>query len=146
MLNIIRIFVKHFFKSILWDLKNTNLNLTNKFMQNNLAKPLGDRVLVKPEQVGDKTTKSGIIITDSASRGETVFGEVVAIGPGIFTHNGERIPISVEVGDKVMYKKDMGILNNTTTLHHRSYIRIYCYFKAKNQISNLGLTPFATAL
>jgi len=108
MLNIIRIFVKHFFKSILWDLKNTNLNLTNKFMQNNLAKPLGDRVLVKPEQVGDKTTKSGIIITDSASRGETVFGEVVAIGPGIFTHNGERIPISVEVGDKVMYKKDMG--------------------------------------
>ena len=108
MLNIIRIFVKHFFKSILWDLKNTNLNLTNKFMQNNLAKPLGDRVLVKPEQVGDKTTKSGIIITDSASRGETVFGEVVAIGPGIFTQNGERIPISVEVGDKVMYKKDMG--------------------------------------
>ena len=107
MLNIIRIFVKHFFKSILWDLKNTNLNLTNKFMQNNLAKPLGDRVLVKPEQVGDKTTKSGIIITDSASRGETVFGEVVAIGPGIFTQNGERIPISVEVGDKVMYKKDM---------------------------------------
>jgi len=107
MLNIIRIFVKHFFKSILWDLKNTNLNLTNKFMQNNLAKPLGDRVLVKPEQVGDKTTKSGIIITDSASRGETVFGEVVAIGPGIFTQNGERIPISVEVGDKVMYRKDM---------------------------------------
>ena len=107
MLNIIRIFVKHFFKSILRDLKNTNLNLTNKFMQNNLAKPLGDRVLVKPEQVGDKTTKSGIIITDSASRGETVFGEVVAIGPGIFTQNGERIPISVEVGDKVMYRKDM---------------------------------------
>ena len=107
MLNIIRIFVKHFFKSILWDLKNTNLNLTNKFMQNNLAKPLGDRVLVKPEQVGDKTTKSGIIITDSASRGETVFGEVVSVGPGIFTQNGERIPISVEVGDKVMYRKDM---------------------------------------
>ena len=107
MLNIIRILVKHFFNSILWDLKNTNLNLTNKFMQNNLAKPLGDRVLVKPEQVGDKTTKSGIIITDSASRGETVFGEVVAIGPGIFTQNGERIPISVEVGDKVMYRKDM---------------------------------------
>jgi chaperonin GroES len=77
-------------------------------MQNNLAKPLGDRVLVKPEQIGDKTTKSGIIITDSASRGETVFGEVVAVGPGIFTHNGERIPISVEIGDKVMYKKDMG--------------------------------------
>jgi len=31
-------------------------------MQNNLAKPLGDRVLVKPEQLGDKTTKSGIIL------------------------------------------------------------------------------------
>lgn len=77
-------------------------------MQENLVKPLGDRILIKPEQSGDKKTKSGIIITDSASRGETIFGEVVAVGPGIFTQNGERIPISIEVGDKVMYKKDMG--------------------------------------
>jgi len=43
-------------------------------------------------------------------------------------------------------QKDMGMINKQTTLHHRSYIRIYCYFKAKNQISNLGLTPFAIKL
>ncbi len=30
------------------------------------------------------------------------------MGDGIFTQSGERIPMSVEIGDKVMYKKDMG--------------------------------------
>lgn len=76
-------------------------------MSNNLVKPLGDRVLVKPEDKGDKKTQSGIILTDSVTRGETVFGEVVSVGPGIFTQSGDRIPVTVQVGDKVMYKKDM---------------------------------------
>jgi chaperonin GroES len=76
-------------------------------MSNNLVKPLGDRVLIKPEEKGDKKTQSGIILTDSVTRGETVFGEVVSVGPGIFTQSGDRIPVTVQVGDKVMYKKDM---------------------------------------
>lgn len=76
-------------------------------MSNNLVKPLGDRVLIKPEEKGDKKTQSGIILTDSVMRGETVFGEVVSVGPGIFTQSGDRIPVTVQVGDKVMYKKDM---------------------------------------
>ena len=76
-------------------------------MSNNLVKPLGDRVLVKSAEKGDIKTKSGIILTDSATRGETVWGEVVSVGSGIFTQTGERLPISVSVGDLVMYNKDM---------------------------------------
>lgn len=76
-------------------------------MENNLVKPLGDRVLVKESEKGDVKTQSGIILTDSVTRGETVFGDIVSVGPGIFTQSGDRIPVSVQVGDKVMYRKDM---------------------------------------
>jgi chaperonin GroES len=71
------------------------------------VRPLGDKVLVKPQSKGDTTTKSGIILTDSATRGEAVWAEVVAVGEGIFTQNGARLPLSVSVGDSVMYRKDM---------------------------------------
>lgn len=70
-------------------------------------KPLGDRILVKPIQ--DETrTKTGIILTESARRGEMVYGEVIAVGTGIFSQNGSRIPITVKVGDRVLYKMEMG--------------------------------------
>lgn len=74
---------------------------------NIIEKPLGDRVLVKASK-GEEKTKSGIITTETAMRGQNVWGDVVAVGDGIFTQTGERIPMSVKVGDSVMYKKDMG--------------------------------------
>ena len=71
-----------------------------------MAKPLGDRVLIK-EQKQEEKTSSGIIISESAKRGQAVWGEVISVGDGIFTQTGDRIPMSVKIGDKVMYKKDM---------------------------------------
>ena len=71
-------------------------------------KPLGDRVLIKPENAGEQKTKSGLILTDSTTRGSKVYGEVVSVGTGIFSQYGERIPMTVKVGDIVMYEKDMG--------------------------------------
>mgnify|MGYP001173353605 FL=1 len=71
-------------------------------------RPLGDRVLVKPNDTSEMKTKGGIIIADSAQRGQKVYGEVVSVGTGIFSQNGERIPMTVKIGDKVMYTKDMG--------------------------------------
>jgi chaperonin GroES len=41
-------------------------------------------------------------------RGQCVWGEVISVGEGIFTQTGDKIPMTVEVGDRVMYKKDMG--------------------------------------
>ena len=70
-------------------------------------KPLGDRVLITYND-GETKTESGLILTDSAQRGQKMWGDVVSVGTGIFSQNGQRIPMTVKVGDKVMYAKDMG--------------------------------------
>ena len=49
--------------------------------------PLGDRVLVKSTD-SEKKTKSGLVLTESARRGQKVVGEVVAVGLGIFSQAG----------------------------------------------------------
>ena len=67
--------------------------------------PLGDRVLVKPQQVEQKS-KGGLILNDSISRGQKLEGEVVAVGTGLFSQTGNPIPMTVKVGDKVLYSKD----------------------------------------
>ena len=64
-------------------------------------KPLGDRVLVKPIKKEESKTKSGIIISESMTQNQKVNGEVVEIGTGIFSQSGEKIPMTVKVGDKV---------------------------------------------
>ena len=71
-------------------------------------KPLGDKVLVKPNEKKETTTKGGIIIADSMTQSQKVYGEVVSIGTGIFSQSGERIPMTVKVGDTVMYEKSHG--------------------------------------
>jgi chaperonin GroES len=67
-------------------------------------KPLEDRIVVKPGEE-EETTVSGIVIPDTAKE-KPQEGEVVAVGPGRFTEDGdERIPLDIEVGDKVIYSK-----------------------------------------
>jgi chaperonin GroES len=66
--------------------------------------PTGDRVLVKPASAETTTTSFGIIIPDSAKeKPET--GIVVAVGPGKKTDDGKVVPVSLKVGDKVMFSK-----------------------------------------
>jgi len=71
-------------------------------------RPLGDRVLIKPQEKKENKTASGIIIAESAMQSQKVYGEVVSIGTGIFSQSGERIPMTVQVGDTVMYEKGQG--------------------------------------
>tara|TARA_B100000900_G_C20169378_1_gene549177 strand:- start:235 stop:540 length:306 start_codon:yes stop_codon:yes gene_type:complete len=68
-------------------------------------KPLGDRVLVRPESKTEEKSKGGLILTDSIKRGTKVYGEVVSVGTGLFSQGGSPIPMTVEVGDKVLYTK-----------------------------------------
>jgi chaperonin GroES len=65
-----------------------------------LAKPLGDRVLIKVDSGGKKI--GGIIIPDTVQDGDNKFGIIVSIGNGIYTQNGTKIPMEVSVGDKVL--------------------------------------------
>ena len=67
--------------------------------------PLGDRVLVKPQEVEQKS-KGGLILNDSISRGQKLEGEVIAVGTGLFSQTGNPIPMTVKVGDKILYSKD----------------------------------------
>jgi chaperonin GroES len=65
-------------------------------------KPLEDRVVVKPIEE-EETTLSGLVIPDTAKEKPTE-GEVVAVGPGRF-EEGNRVPMDVKVGDRVVYSK-----------------------------------------
>jgi chaperonin GroES len=65
--------------------------------------PLGDRVVVKAMEDLEARTKSGLVIPDTAKE-KPQLGEVLAVGPGEF-QEGNRIPMDVKVGDKVVYSK-----------------------------------------
>ncbi len=66
-------------------------------------KPLEDRIVVKPLEA-EQTTASGLVIPDTAKE-KPQEGEVLAIGPGRIDDNGNRVPLDVAVGDKVIYSK-----------------------------------------
>lgn len=68
------------------------------------VKPLNDRVLVKPLSV-EQSTKTGIIIPETVEKEKPEKGEVVATGPGKLLDNGQRAPMTVKAGDKVVFKK-----------------------------------------
>jgi chaperonin GroES len=67
------------------------------------VKPLEDRIVVRPAD-SETTTASGLVIPDTAKE-KPQQGEVLAVGPGRTTDDGKVIPMSVSVGDKVLYSK-----------------------------------------
>src|SRR5450759_652563 len=66
-------------------------------------KPLEDRIVVKSSEA-EQVTASGLVIPDTAKE-KPQEGEVLAIGPGRIDDNGNRVPLDVAVGDKVIYSK-----------------------------------------
>lgn len=69
-------------------------------------KPLGDRVVIKP-QPREEVTKSGIVLPDTAKE-KPQEGIVVAVGPGRLLEDGKRAPMEVNEGDRVIYAKYAG--------------------------------------
>lgn len=67
-------------------------------------KPLHDHLAVKPISENE-ITKSGIVLPDTIDKEKPEKGEVVAVGNGKLLDNGQRAPMSVKIGDKVMFKK-----------------------------------------
>ena len=66
-------------------------------------RPLGDRVVVQPT-AREEMTKSGIVLPDTAKE-KPQEGKIIAAGPGRLNDEGEREPMDVKVGDKVLYAK-----------------------------------------
>lgn len=69
-------------------------------------KPLHDRVIVK-RQEKETTTAGGIVLASTAAEKPSE-GVIVAVGPGKAADNGELRPLSVKVGDKVLFGKFTG--------------------------------------
>lgn len=69
-------------------------------------RPLHDRVVVRRSEE-EKTTAGGILLPGSAAEKPNE-GEVVAVGQGRVLKNGEVQPLSVKVGDKILFGQYAG--------------------------------------
>ena len=68
--------------------------------------PLGDRVIVQANKA-EETTKGGIILPDTAKEKPSQ-GKIIAVGAGATNDKGEIVPLTVKVGDAVLYGKYSG--------------------------------------
>jgi len=80
-------------------------------------KPLADRVVIKALEESEQM-RGGLYIPDTAKEKPSQ-GEVVAVGPGKFSDDGERVEMEVKVGDKVLYGKYSG---TEITLDSQEYL------------------------
>lgn len=66
--------------------------------------PLADYVLIEPIKEEEKT-KAGILLPETAEKEKPEQGKVIAVGPGKRDEKGNLIPLSVKVGQRVLFKK-----------------------------------------
>ncbi len=66
-------------------------------------KPLEDRIVIKSLEA-EQTTASGLVIPDTAKE-KPQEGEVLAVGPGRIDDQGNRVPLDISVGDRVIFSK-----------------------------------------
>jgi chaperonin GroES len=69
-------------------------------------RPLGDRVVIQAIE-REAVTPSGILLPDTVKE-KPQEGNVIAVGPGKLLDNGERVPLEVKAGDRVLYSKYSG--------------------------------------
>ena len=69
-----------------------------------MIKLLGDRVLVRVNEVQQKTSSGIYIPTKQVSQR----GEVLEVGPGRILENGETMPLDVNKGDEIIFEKFVG--------------------------------------
>lgn len=71
-----------------------------------MGKPLGDRVLLKIEEVTEKKSNGGIILNQTTQ--PIQYAEVIEVSNGFIGGNGDFIKLSVDVGDKVIIDNGTG--------------------------------------
>jgi chaperonin GroES len=69
-------------------------------------KPVGDRVVVKVLEQEEKT-KGGIVLPDTAKE-KPQQGRVIAVGSGRVLDNGQKVPLEIKEGDRVIFAKYAG--------------------------------------
>ena len=66
-------------------------------------RPLADKVIIASSNK-EEMTASGLVLPDTASKERQEQGTVIAVGPGRIDESGKLIPMSVKVGEKVVFK------------------------------------------
>lgn len=66
--------------------------------------PLNDRLIIDAGKKEEKTA-SGLILPETASQERPEQGTVIAVGPGRLDDKGNRVPMTVKVGNKIVFKK-----------------------------------------
>ena len=80
-------------------------------------RPLQDRVVVKRKD--EETTSAGGIVLPGSATEKPQQGEVVAVGPGKKTNDGELVPVDLKVGDHVVFGQYGG---NTVKIDGDEYL------------------------
>ena len=75
-------------------------------MSNNL-RPLGDRVLIEPAEQ-EETFAGGQLVLPETAKEKPQQGNILAVGEGRRDEDGERIPMDVKVGDRILFAKYAG--------------------------------------
>lgn len=68
-------------------------------------RPIGEYILVEPEEDKDQTTASGLIIQTTGKGERPQQGKIIALGTGKRDENGKLLEFNVEIGQTVMFKK-----------------------------------------
>ena len=84
-------------------------------------KPIGDQILLKKRETSNKT-KNGLILTPSHNNYETA--DVIAVGTGLFTQTGDKIPMTVTEGSEVILHSRLLKGDNEIELEGEKYILI----------------------
>ncbi len=86
-------------------MKNEKSVSSNKSLSSKIE-PLYDRVVLKPQAEDERSkTASGIIIPDTVSKEKPEQGVVLSVGEGRLDEDGKRVPMSVKVGDRVVFSR-----------------------------------------
>lgn len=86
------------------------------------VRPLADRVLVRREEMPEKKSIAGIVLPDSAQKEKSKVGVVLAVGAGRFGDDGSLIPMTVRVGDKIIF--NAGWDNEVTMQDDKEYFLV----------------------
>ncbi|MDX2176275.1 MAG: co-chaperone GroES [Candidatus Sumerlaeia bacterium] len=71
------------------------------------VKPLHDRVLIERIDPAEQKSAGGIIIPDTAKE-KPIEGKIVSVGDGTRDEKGELVPLTVKIGDRVLFGKYSG--------------------------------------
>ena len=69
-------------------------------------RPVNDKIVIKPDEKNkEEKTESGIILPDTVDQGTLGEGTVIAVGEGMYSTTGTKIPMAVNEGDRVLFNK-----------------------------------------